>query len=133
MVETERPFRLSVRIAADLGEAEAGELRAVLADQGFEDALTRRGTRRAGVQWRIDLGRAGRPDSLFDRLVGLGEPVARMVGRIAPEGAVSVSLCQEIDDVDDPGQKGIWFAPDAVRWAALAGASIDIDQYIYTD
>ncbi|WP_017594085.1 hypothetical protein [Nocardiopsis potens] len=133
MVGTEHPFRLSVRIAADLGEAEAGELRTALADRGFEDALTRRETRRGGVHWRIDLGRAGRPDPLFDRLVDLGEPVARTVGRITPEGTVYVSLCQEIDDVDDPGQKGIWFAPEAVRWAALAGASIDIDQYIYTD
>ncbi|MBB5432375.1 hypothetical protein [Nocardiopsis composta] len=122
-----------MRIAADLDGTGVRELQAALSDRGAEDALSRREDRRGGVRWRIDLGRAERPEPLLERLADLGEPAARMIRRIAPEGAVSVSLCQEIGDVDDPGQKGIWFAPEAVRWAALAGASVDIDQYIYTD
>lgn len=132
---TESPsFQLTVRIMADLGEQEVREVRAALAGSGAADVL-RKKEGRSETYWRIDMGRAGRPETLLRKLTDLGEDVPRTIARAVQgqEDAVFLSLCQEIDDVDDPQQKGVWFSAEDVRWAALAGASIDIDQYIYAD
>ncbi|MBB4930361.1 hypothetical protein F4561_001181 [Lipingzhangella halophila] len=140
---SEPPFRLSVGLGVTLDEGHVRDLRAALAESGNDSLLVERHTRR-GVSWRIDLGEAQRPDELFRRLAVLGEGVARVIAGIvraqtggAPAGPyeawVVLSLCQKIDEPDDPRQSGISIDEDVVAWAALAGAAIDIDQYVYVD
>lgn len=40
-------------------------------------------------------------------------------------------IVQEIRDLDDPQQKGIFLGADLMSWMGAARASLDIDQYVY--
>lgn len=60
-------------------------------------------------------------------------PVVAVLGRLADSGeaVVSLEIVQEIRDLDDPQQKGIFLGVDLLAWMSTARASLDIDQYVY--
>lgn len=63
------------------------------------------------------------------------QELAGKIAALVAVGKVSASLVivQEIDDLDDCDQTGIWLQPEVVQWMARAHLSLDIDQYIYGD
>lgn len=134
MVIDKPSFQLTVSIESDLSEQNIQKLRSVLADSNSEEML-RKSELRSGVYWEIDFERADRPEILTQRMVNLGDKLAHTIAQITKNqgSTVGISLCQDVDDTEDPQQTGIWFSEDVVRWAALAGAMIGIDQYFYTD
>ncbi|MFC7263274.1 hypothetical protein [Streptomyces lutosisoli] len=44
---------------------------------------------------------------------------------------MSLEIVQEIRDLDDPQQKGIFLGAELLSWMGEARASLDIDQYVY--
>lgn len=84
--------------------------------------------RRAGVA-----GGCARPEDLEPVVVGWGRDFADALGRLVSSGAavVSLEIVQEIRDLDDPQQKGIFLGADLLAWMGTARASLDIDQYVY--
>ncbi len=93
---------------------------------------------RSHASWVRHAGEAGnrrraRPEELEPVVVGWGPDLAAALGRLVDSGAASVFLAivQEISDLDDPQQKGIGLGADLVSWLGRAGASLDIDQYVY--
>ncbi|MDT3395087.1 DUF4279 domain-containing protein [Streptomyces sp. B1866] len=91
---------------------------------------------RSHATWIRRVGAAGgcdRPEDLEQVVVGWGPDLADALGRLADSGeaAVSLVIVQEIRDLDDPQQKGIFLGADLLAWMGAAKASLDIDQYIY--
>ncbi|MFF9087522.1 DUF4279 domain-containing protein [Streptomyces sp. NPDC014991] len=80
-------------------------------------------------------GGSARPEDLEPVVLGWGPEFAAALGRLARSGDADVSLVlvQEITDPDDPQQKGVFLRADLLAWLATAGASLDIDQYVYHD
>lgn len=79
------------------------------------------------LQWPRDLhaGTAG----LAFAIEALGPELAERAGQLAARGCdVVVSVRQELADV--PTSLGLHLTSGAIRWLALAGADIDIDQYL---
>ncbi|WP_240468358.1 alpha/beta fold hydrolase [Streptomyces dangxiongensis] len=68
-------------------------------------------------------------------VLGRGPEFAAAPGRLARSGDADVSpvLVQSITDPDDPQHKGVFLGADLLAWLARAGASLDIDQYVYHD
>jgi hypothetical protein len=68
-------------------------------------------------------------------VLGWGPEFAAALGRLAGSGDVDVSLVivQELTDPEDPRQRGIFLGVTLLAWLARAGASLDIDQYVYYD
>ncbi len=66
-------------------------------------------------------------------VVGWGLDLAEALGRLAASGEADVYLeiVQEVNDIEDPQQRGIFLGPDLMAWPATAGANLDIDQYVY--
>ncbi|MGW9131973.1 DUF4279 domain-containing protein [Streptomyces sp. NPDC055681] len=91
---------------------------------------------RSHATWIRRAGAAGgcaRPEELEPVVVGWGLDLADALGRLADSGeaAVSLEIVQEIRDLDDPQQKGIFLGADLLAWMGAARASLDIDQYVY--
>ncbi|WP_426569614.1 DUF4279 domain-containing protein [Streptomyces canus] len=91
---------------------------------------------RSHATWIRRVGAAegcARPEDLEPVVIGWGSDFADALGRLADSGeaAVSLEIVQEIRDLDDPQQKGIFLGADLVAWMGTARASLDIDQYIY--
>ncbi|MEU4085346.1 DUF4279 domain-containing protein [Streptomyces aureus] len=82
-----------------------------------------------------DRGESGRPEDLEPAILAWGPEFAVILGRLADsqDAAVSLVVVQEITDPEDPQQKGIFLGADLLAWLARAGASLDIDQYVYLD
>lgn len=120
-------FALALVLEKELLPEEAARLRGLALERAGVGLVERRA--RVGTLWKLPLGENPRPDPLFQRLLRLGDDGARLVAGLASGDAV-VSLVQEIDDPDDGIQKGIHLPWEVAVWAAAAGASIDIDQYI---
>ncbi|WP_328757518.1 DUF4279 domain-containing protein [Streptomyces sp. NBC_00271] len=80
-------------------------------------------------------GGPGRPEDLEAVVLGWGPEFAATLGRLAASGDAHVSLVvvQELTDPEDPRQKGIFLGAPLLAWLAEAGASLDIDQYVYYD
>lgn len=109
------------------------------------DSVIRRGTsRHPGTPprdhstWIREIsGPAGpaRPEELEHVVIGWGTPFAKALGALAGTGdiAVSLEIVQEIRHLDDPREKGIFLTADLLSWLAIAGASLDIDQYVFHD
>ncbi len=79
------------------------------------------------LQWPSDLhgGTAG----LAFAIEALGPELAERAGRLAARGCdVVISVRQEMADVPTP--LGLHLTAGAIRWLALAGADVDIDQYL---
>ncbi|GAA5014816.1 DUF4279 domain-containing protein [Actinopolymorpha pittospori] len=74
-----------------------------------------------------------RPEDLEPVVVGWGPDLADALGRLAESGeaAVSLEIVQEIRDLNDPRQRGIFLGADLLAWMGTARASLDIDQYVY--
>ncbi|MFC8591696.1 DUF4279 domain-containing protein [Streptomyces atroolivaceus] len=74
-----------------------------------------------------------RPEDLEPVVVGWGLDLAEALGRLAASGEADVYLeiVQEVNDIEDPQQRGIFLGPDLMAWLATAGATLDIDQYVY--
>lgn len=68
-----------------------------------------------------------RPEEISGRL-GV-EPLGRLVD--AGEAAVFLEIVQEIRDLDDPQQKGIFLGAGLMAWLGAARASLEIDQYVH--
>ncbi|MGW4607140.1 DUF4279 domain-containing protein [Streptomyces lannensis] len=91
---------------------------------------------RSHATWIRRVGAAegcARPEDLESVVVGWGLDFAGSLGRLAEseEAVVSLEIVQEIRDLDDPQQKGIFLGADLLAWMGTARASLDIDQYIY--
>ncbi|MGE7383892.1 DUF4279 domain-containing protein [Streptomyces sp. NPDC004126] len=78
-------------------------------------------------------GPGARPEDLEPVVLGWGPDLAAALRQLVGSGKATVSLeiVQEIRDLDDPQQKGIFLGPNLLAWAGAARASLDIDQYIY--
>ncbi|MFD3608457.1 hypothetical protein ACFWXA_10350 [Streptomyces atroolivaceus] len=79
-----------------------------------------------------------RPEDLEPVVVGWGLDLAEALGRLAASGEADVYLeifqevnDIEVNDIEDPQQRGIFLGPDLMAWPATAGATLDIDQYVY--
>ncbi|WP_245738498.1 DUF4279 domain-containing protein [Streptomyces sparsogenes] len=91
---------------------------------------------RSHATWIRHAGETGgyaRPEDLEPVVVGWGMDLANSLGRLADSGEaiVSLEIVQEIRDIDDPQQKGIFLGVDLLSWMGTARASLDIDQYVY--
>lgn len=69
------------------------------------------------------------PESVY--LQELADKIAALV--VDDKVSASLVIAQQIDDLDDCDQTGIWFEPEVIQWMARAHLSLDIDQYIYSD
>ncbi|WP_405914696.1 DUF4279 domain-containing protein [Streptomyces sp. NBC_00728] len=80
-------------------------------------------------------GESRRPEDLEPVVLAWGPEFAAALGRLADskDADVSLVLVQEITDPEDPQQKGIFLRAALLAWLARAGASLDIDQYVYLD
>ncbi len=79
------------------------------------------------LRWPSDLhaGTAG----LAFAIDALGPALAERAGKLAAGACdVVVSVRQELADV--PTSLGLHLTAGAIRWLALAGADVDIDQYL---
>ncbi|MFE2516748.1 DUF4279 domain-containing protein [Streptomyces mirabilis] len=93
---------------------------------------------RAHANWIRHVSAAngpGRPEDLEPMVLGWGPEFAAALGRLAGSGGADVSLVvvQELTDPEDPRQKGVFLGAPLLAWLAEAGASLDIDQYVYCD
>ncbi|MFE5860182.1 DUF4279 domain-containing protein [Streptomyces virginiae] len=91
---------------------------------------------RSHATWIRRVGTTGgdaRPEDMEPVVLGWGTDLAAALGRLVDSGeaAVTLGIVQEIRDLDDPQQKGIFLGADLLSWIAAAKASLDIDQYIY--
>jgi hypothetical protein len=91
---------------------------------------------RKWTSWSMDLawprGTHGGTEGLAVAIESLGELVAARVAKLAARGCdVVVSVRQEL--ADDPAAIGLHLTPSAIKWIALAGAAIDVDQYVEHD
>ncbi|MFE0387648.1 DUF4279 domain-containing protein [Streptomyces bungoensis] len=77
----------------------------------------------------------GRPEDLEPVILGWGPAFAAALGRLVAAGEADVSLVvvQELTDPEDPQQKGVFLSAALLAWLAEAGASLDVDQYVYFD
>lgn len=90
---------------------------------------------RAHMTWERHTSPArddARPEDLLPQVLGWGEEFARVLGRLveSTDAAVFLEVVQEVTDLEDTSQTGMWFGPDLITWLSLAKASLDIDQYI---
>lgn len=78
-------------------------------------------------------GEGSRPEDFEPTVLGWGRDFAAALGALADSGdaVVSLVIVQEIRDIDDPLQKGIFLSPALMEWLGTAKASLDIDQYVY--
>ncbi|MDA2811070.1 hypothetical protein O4J56_10520 [Nocardiopsis sp. RSe5-2] len=120
-------FALALVLEKELSPEGAARLRGLALERTGVEPVER--PVRVGTLWKLPLGEDPRPDPLFQRLLRLGDDGARLVADLA-SGDTVLSLVQEIDDPDDGMQKGIHLPWEVAAWAAAAGASVDIDQYI---
>lgn len=91
---------------------------------------------RSHATWIRHAGAAGsgaRPEDLEPVILEWGANLADALGRLVESGEATVTLeiIQEIRDLDDPQQKGIFLGVDLLSWMSAARASLDIDQYVY--
>jgi hypothetical protein len=94
------------------------------------------GRTRSGRAWPRGAGAPGTPgwtgDLAADVLtwgIGFAESVGRLTA--TSDAAATPVIIQEIRDLDDTQAKGVWLAPDLVRWMATATAGLDLDQYVH--
>ncbi|WP_189940260.1 DUF4279 domain-containing protein [Streptomyces aurantiogriseus] len=79
-------------------------------------------------------GQAGaRPEDLEPVILGWGLDFAHALGQLVASGeaVVSLEIVQEIRDLDDSQQKGIFLGAELMSWLGAAKASLDIDQYVF--
>lgn len=71
--------------------------------------------------------------SLAESICGWGLEFAERLGVLARanEAIIEVCVVQEFIGSGDAAAKGIELSAGLIEWASMAGASIDIDQYIY--
>ncbi|WP_237293016.1 MULTISPECIES: DUF4279 domain-containing protein [Streptomyces] len=131
-------FRMYLRVVSEsLQPAEVSERLGVEPDEATSIGSRRRpqSPPRSQSTWiRHASTEAGaRPEHLEPVVLGWGPDLAASLGRLVDSGeaAVSLVLVQEIRDLEDPQQKGIFLGPDLMAWVGAARASLDIDQYIY--
>ncbi|MFE9496713.1 DUF4279 domain-containing protein [Streptomyces collinus] len=75
----------------------------------------------------------GRPEDVEPVILAWGPQFATALGQLASSGDAEISLVivQKLTDPEDPQQKGIWLSAPLLSWLTKAGASLDIDQYVY--
>jgi len=127
-------FRVSLRTGCALSEEDLRYIENALDSLEPAGNLRARENPRGGF-FKIDMGSSSRLEPLLEMVVRLGDGFARRLARSSREsaGRTVISIVQLIDEPDDSMQKGIVISPELVNWAAVAGASFDIDQYVYTD
>jgi hypothetical protein len=127
-------FRVSLRTGCALSEDDLRYIENALDSLEPKGKLRVRENPRGGF-FKIDMGSNSRPEPLLEMVVRLGDGFAHRLTRACREstGRTVISIVQVIDEPDDPMQKGIVISPELVNWAAVAEASFDIDQYVYTD
>ncbi|MFE6866297.1 DUF4279 domain-containing protein [Kitasatospora sp. NPDC057692] len=78
-------------------------------------------------------GPGERPEDLEPAVLAWGLEFAGALGRLVESGDASASLeiVQQIRDIDNRQEKGIFLGVDLMAWLGTAKASLDIDQYIY--
>ncbi|GAB3654729.1 hypothetical protein GCM10027589_13620 [Actinocorallia lasiicapitis] len=92
------------------------------------------GAPRGHTTWIRKAG-AARPEECESRILAWGEHFAQSLRRLVGEtdATVTLEIVQEIRDLEDSRQKGIFLSSALIEWLGIARASIDIDQYIYHD
>lgn len=132
-------FKISLRLVSDDGNpAEVTSLTGMRPDI---EARAGENSRRTGKphkfsSWSVSVGSESllqRPEEAFDALVSWGLPVARKFHELCSKQGWEMSLIivQEFRDADDVTEKGISLSPEVIEWLAVAGAGVEIDQYIY--
>ena len=76
-----------------------------------------------------------RPEHVEPVILDWGQDFACALGKLAEssDAAVSLVIIQEINDIDNEMEKGIFLGAQLISWLSTANASLDIDQYIYHD
>ncbi|MFJ5118399.1 DUF4279 domain-containing protein [Kitasatospora sp. NPDC088548] len=74
-----------------------------------------------------------RPEDLEPVILGWGKDFSSALGRLvtSTDAVVSLEIVQQIRDIESGREKGIFLGADLIAWLGAAGASLDIDQYIY--
>ncbi|MEU4332945.1 DUF4279 domain-containing protein [Nonomuraea dietziae] len=77
----------------------------------------------------------GRPEDAAATLLAWGPAVARRIGELVDTSIWEASLVvvQQIDDLEDSRQLGIWLNSEMIIWMAQAKLGLDIDQYVIVD
>jgi hypothetical protein len=91
---------------------------------------------RAATSWSLELDwpreTHGGTEGLAAAIESLGRSVAEHAATLAAQGCdVVVSVCQEL--ADDPASVGLHLTPEAIKWLAMAGATVDVDQYVESE
>ncbi|WP_250214781.1 DUF4279 domain-containing protein [Acrocarpospora catenulata] len=132
-------FRVYLRLVSDSGDPDS-VTRAVgrTPDEVWRVGETspRSGRPRKFSSWKVCFGPkniVGSPDGALNELMSWGLPTARVIRELATEGGWEASLVvvQEFRDPDNVFEKGIVLEAELIEWLAVAGAAVDIDQYIY--
>ncbi|GGS29133.1 hypothetical protein Snoj_25350 [Streptomyces nojiriensis] len=123
--ESLQPEEISKRLGAEPDESTSigSRKRPLSAPQSHATWIRRASTTGGGA----------RPEDLEPVILGWGTDLATALGRLvdSEEAAVTLEIVQEIRDLDDPQQKGIFLGAELLSWIAAAKASLDIDQYVY--
>lgn len=125
--ESLQPEEISVRLGAEPDEATA------IGSRRRPQSPPRRHA--TWIRHVPAAGGSGRPEDLEPVVLGWGPEFAAALGRLAGSADADVSLVvvQKVTDPEDPRQKGIFLSAALLAWLTQAGASLDIDQYVYHD
>ncbi|GAA3005096.1 hypothetical protein GCM10010519_41110 [Streptomyces lactacystinicus] len=76
-----------------------------------------------------------RPENLEPIILGWGKDFSSALGRLveSTDAFVSLEIVQQIRNIENGREKGIFLGADLIAWLGAARASIDIDQYIYNE
>lgn len=83
---------------------------------------------------RVEVDRdQARPEDLEPVILEWGLDFARSLGKLveSTDCFVSLEIVQQIRNLDEEKEKGIFLGGELIAWMATARASLDIDQYIY--
>ncbi|MFJ4674074.1 DUF4279 domain-containing protein [Kitasatospora purpeofusca] len=74
-----------------------------------------------------------RPEDLEPVILGWGLDFAKAIGSLVESGVAfaSLEIVQQIRDIDNGREKGIFLGSDLMVWLGVAKVSLDVDQYIY--
>lgn len=133
-------FRVHVRVASEsLSPDEITTRLGVSADESVAKGSGRQGSiirddsiwiRKASTQKKM-----ARLEDFEQEIIAWGMPFATALGELVEteDCVVFLEIVQEINDLDDNLQKGIFLSRELIAWMAVAKISLDIDQYIYHD
>ncbi|GII91906.1 DUF4279 domain-containing protein [Sinosporangium siamense] len=132
-------FRVRLRLVSDNGDpAAVTGATGIPPNRSFRagETSTRTGKKYRFSQWSKSIGQESETDGIDDAIAEVcswGLNTARSFREIclSDNWEASLVIIQEIRDADDPHEKGISLTSTAISWLAAAGASLEIDQYLF--